>query len=112
MVQARGNDRELLDRLLSAEEMPACSEFVKLGRLLYGDLFEYLLFCELRAKYLDPDAGRRPRPGQPGPSSAPEATEPAEAAAELKGLCVDCKHRSRCSYWKSPAGVWHCEEYE
>ncbi len=28
------------------------------------------------------------------------------------GLCKNCEKRTVCTYPKSPAGIWHCEEYE
>ena len=31
--------------------------------------------------------------------------------AEFKGLCRNCENRNGCTYPKSEAGVWHCDEY-
>jgi|GEM_PF-1508996 len=33
------------------------------------------------------------------------------AAAELKGLCIDCENRDGCAHAMRTGGVWHCEDY-
>ena len=48
------------------------------------------------------------RTGKPLP--APGAGR--QAHAQLRGLCADCENRSACTYPKTDAGVWRCEEYQ
>lgn len=33
-------------------------------------------------------------------------------AERSKGLCMNCDHRSTCTYPVPEGGVWHCGEYE
>lgn len=32
--------------------------------------------------------------------------------ARLKGLCMNCEHKTTCTFSIPPEGIWHCEEYE
>lgn len=32
-------------------------------------------------------------------------------AGQYKGLCIDCRNNTTCTFPKTEGGVWHCEEY-
>lgn len=45
-------------------------------------------------------------------TAAPAPAPAAARTSELRGLCRNCQHAESCTFPKSEAGVWFCEEYE
>ena len=35
----------------------------------------------------------------------------ARTTSKYKGICATCDNQDGCTFPKSPAGVWHCEEF-
>ncbi|UCD75549.1 MAG: hypothetical protein JSV91_01265 [Phycisphaerales bacterium] len=96
-----------------------CSTCNNVSTCFYFSTRGPALFCELFDDHVDyspPQAARRAPRAAPRVAPRPARRRAAPAAAEapvpLKGLCVNCEHRSACVYPKPPGGIWHCEEYE
>jgi hypothetical protein len=82
------------------------------------------IFCELFDTYTVPSA----RAFDSDPESSPDTPEDKkgkkrthrprsrsndeESQNNLKGLCINCEHRTDCCLPRPDGGVWHCEEYE
>jgi hypothetical protein len=61
---------------------------------------------------LEPSQGSRSTITSASPANAATTeTETELANSELKGLCINCLHRTTCRFTGAEGGIWHCEEY-
>lgn len=74
-----------------------------------------LLFCDefdcssIDSKCTDPDPAAIKTCAR---SFKPETERAEKSEGKKMGLCRLCDNRPTCTYPKSPAGIWHCEEYK
>jgi hypothetical protein len=62
-------------------------------------------------EYEELSVAEQPQRGPTGASTRLDATVGVKTERREPGLCGICEQRDRCTYPRSPGGVWFCEEY-
>jgi hypothetical protein len=102
MEQAIGHSGEIHQGLCSGcEKQRVCTY----PRQLHAPVLNCLEYEEL-------SVAERPRREPAGASSRLNVTVGVSPEQREPGLCGICEQRDRCTYPRSPGGVWFCEEYQ
>jgi len=113
-IMAKSNDiRETINgTYIDPSQLGLCSTCVHMDICVSKKTWKGpILFCE---EFDDHVPSKPVREISNPAENVKDISLPAEtnAAAERKGLCVNCLLRNTCAFPLVEGGIWHCEEYK